>query len=68
MELRDFKNKNGGLATDDPPQDSAKGPVDPFMEPCTVTDCQQRTNSPGCYLNVNYATPVLTSNYITMNN
>jgi hypothetical protein len=40
MELQGFKNKNGGLATDEP-QDSAKGPVDPFMEPCIVTDCHK---------------------------
>jgi hypothetical protein len=66
MELQGFKNKNGGLATDEPPQDSAAGPVDPFMEPCIVTDCQKCTNSRGCYLNV--STPLLTSNSVTMSN
>jgi len=59
MELQGLKNKNGGLANDKPPQDSAKGPVDPFMETCIVTDCQKCTNSPGCYWNVNDSTPVL---------
>jgi hypothetical protein len=44
------------------------GPVDPFMKQCIVTDCQKCTKSLGRYLNVNYSTPVLTSNSITMSN
>jgi len=33
-----------------------------------VTDCHYYTNSSGCYLNVNYSTPVFTSHAIIMCN
>lgn len=58
------RTKIGGLATYEQPQDSGNGPVDPFIEPCVVTDCQKCTNSHGCYLNVNYSAPVFTANSV----